>query len=707
MALREVVEKLPRISNKRPAAAQRSSNLPWDADAYATTIDQTGLVCVTDLQGKVLHVNDNFVRTTKYSRKELLGRHLDQLHSRLLPREYFGNLHRTLRSGKPWRSPICNRAKDGSDFWVDATVVPLKSKTGKVVAHLYFLMEIPDAENARAQRQDNSVLLLSVLNNFPGGIAVYDKDLNLVFCNEMQKRLMEYPPELFKSGTPSFKSICRFDAKRGEYGDGDSEQQVRARLALARKKVAYVYERERPNGLKLEVRGTPLPGGAIVTSYLDITRHKRDEETIARLAYHDTLTGLPNRRLMQDRMQMGLARVNRGETLALLEMGLDRFKTINELFGHPVGDKLLQSVAKRVVKCTRETDTVARIGGDEFAVILTGELDGRKVEAVARRIIRSVSRPYTIDGHSITVGANIGIAMAPTDGVDAPKLMANVDLALRRAKANGSGTFCFFELEMQERAQRRYVVQEGLRHALASNEFSLHYQPIVRIEDGETIGCEALLRWSHAQRGSVPASEFISIAEETGLIGPMGEWVLRKACADAKRWPDHVTISVNISPAQLRGQDFISVVTNALDDLDPSRLILEITESLLLQSSRETSQVLEQLRSMGVRFALDDFGTGFSSLSYLQSFPFDKIKIDRSFVSAAVNAERASTLRRSIAQLGRNLGMTTVAEGVETEEQLELLRAEGCMEAQGYLFSRPVPVDALNAIFELRTTVQS
>ena len=348
-------------------------------------------------------------------------------------------------------------------------------------------------------------------------------------------------------------------------------------------------------------------------------------------------------------------------------------------------------------------DTVARLGGDEFAILIMGPKSAADVESIARRVINTVSQPYEIGKHSISIGTSIGIAMAPGDGRCPDKLLKNADLALYRSKTEGRGSHMFFEPKMHEKMQTVRIIESGLRDAIKNNGFELHYQPIINIADRRVVSCEALIRWSHPKRGLVSAAEFIPVAEDCGLIGQIGAWVLQEGCREARKWPADVSVSVNVSPAQFRGQDLESTVLRALGELPPSRLILEITESLLMQNSEVTLRTLERLRAIGVRFALDDFGTGFSSLSYLQSFPFDKIKIDRSFVSATSNWERSSTLRHAIAQLGHSLGMITVAEGVETEDQLTHVQREGCVEAQGYLISKAVSGRDISNFFKQRT----
>jgi len=683
---------------------QKKSPLPyldtsWGAQAFASALDQLGIVSVTDAEGKIIHVNDAFVRISKYTRNELIGQSHSILSSGQHPSEFWAGAYNELSKGSSWRSPVKNRAKDGSFYWVDALIVPLKGKGRRAKGYLSIQIDITRAVTLHIELQERTALLQAVVESFPGGLTAFDRDLRLILCNEKQKQLLEYPEELFSGTRPTIEDLYRFNANRGEYGPGDPEEQVRTRMELVMRGVPQIYERRRPNGTYLEVRGTPLVGGGFVTAHLDITDRKRDQETIGRLAHQDILTGLANRALFQDRIRQGLAGVRKGETLALHCLDLDRFKAVNDTLGHPVGDELLKAVAQRLKAILRDTDTVARLGGDEFAVIQVAPKSIEEVELIARRIIAALSEPFTLGENTVSIGTSIGIALAPNDGVDAEQLMMNADMALYRTKSVGRGAYGFYEHSMHDRLQTRHHIVLGLRSAIANSKFELHYQPIVNVKTRKIVGCEALIRWSHPQRGLIPASEFIPIAEESGLIGQIGDWVLKTACEEASQWPDDIWVAVNISPAQFRGQDLVDKVANAAKGLPLSRLILEITETLLMKDREVATVMLDRLRKMGVRFSIDDFGTGFSSLSYLQSFPFDKIKIDRSFVSATANIKRSATLRRSIIQLGYNLGMTSVAEGVETEQQLDLLRAEGCVEAQGFLFSRAVPAAKIRTMF--------
>ena len=430
----------------------------------------------------------------------------------------------------------------------------------------------------------------------------------------------------------------------------------------------------------------------------DITQHRASEARIAHIVQHDALTDLPNRILFHDRLTRGLSRVERdGAALAVLCIDLDQFKTVNDTLGHPVGDGLLQIVAQRLLNCIREGDTVARLGGDEFAVI-QHHIDGPDAAGrLASRIVEALSAPCDVAGHHVVTGASVGIALAPVDGKDAEDLLKKADMALYRVKADGRGAYRFFEPEMDARMKTRRLLELDLRRALAEGEFELYYQPLFRLSEDRISGCEALVRWNHPTRGLVMPGEFIALAEEIGLIIGLGEWCLKTACIEASAWPTHMKVAVNLSPVQFRSRNLVQTVVQALasSGLAPDRLELEITESVLLHETAGNMKVLHELRELGVRIAMDDFGTGYSSLSYLRSFPFDKIKIDRSFISDLAGDPDALAIVKAVTSLGAGLNIITTAEGVETAEQLAQLRLEGCTEVQGYLISRPCNVETL------------
>ncbi len=452
------------------------------------------------------------------------------------------------------------------------------------------------------------------------------------------------------------------------------------------------------NGRSISAMHQPLPDGGWVGTYEDITERREAEAKIAHMAHFDALTDLPNRVVFMERLGAALSRVRRGgQSLAVLSIDLDRFKSVNDSLGHPVGDKLLCEVARRLAGCVRDGDTVARFGGDEFIVLQIGDQQPRDAEALARRLADAVARPYMIEGREIVIATSVGISVSPTDGTDAHQLLKNADLALYRAKHEGRGTYRFFEPVMDSELQARRSLELDLRHALDRNELDIHYQPIVDLKTGTVAGYEALLRWNHPERGMVSPATFIPLAEEIGLISAIGTWVLQRACHEAVRWPDHVRLALNLSPVQFRSRDLAGIVSAALEasGLPSHRLELEITETVLLDENDSTLAILHELQGLGARIALDDFGTGFSSLSYLRNFPFDKIKVDRSFVRDSDRPDCIAIIR-SVAMLAANLHMATTAEGIETPEQLDRVRKVGCTEGQGYLFARPKPANELD-----------
>ncbi|MCK1339641.1 diguanylate cyclase (GGDEF)-like protein/PAS domain S-box-containing protein [Bradyrhizobium sp. LB8.2] len=433
---------------------------------------------------------------------------------------------------------------------------------------------------------------------------------------------------------------------------------------------------------------------AVLLALMDITERKRAEARLAFMAQHDGLTGLPNRSLLRQQVDEILLHTRRStDKVALLMLGLDNFKAVNDALGHAVGDKLLRGVGKRLRSTLREEDALARLNSDEFAIVQSGLTRPEDAVLLAKRLLEAIADPYLLDGHSVVIGASIGIAMAPGDGDDSEKLLKSAGMALSRAKLDARGTFAFFEAALDAKAQGRRKIEVELRDAIQSDVLRPYYQPLIDLQSGRITGFEALVRWPHADRGMVSPAEFIPVAEETGLINPLGGLMLRRACLDAATWPDDVRVAVNLSPLQFRSGNLLSVVTDALkhSGLPPRRLELEITETLLLEKSAQVLATLHALRALGVRISMDDFGTGYSSLSYLRSFPFDKIKIDQSFVRDLGANREAQAIIRSIVSLGKGLGVIITAEGVETEAELSCLRAEGCDEGQGFLFSKARP----------------
>lgn len=546
-----------------------------------------------------------------------------------------------------------------------------------------------------AELSQQHMISESALNNMSQGLCMFDGDRRLITCNRRFIELYDLSEDLTKPGT-LLTDILAHRVQTGSY-NRSAESYFGERLRMVDRNEHHIDIVEQQNGRTIEILFDPLPGGGWVATHEDITTRRQAEARVAYLATHDPLTDLPNRTVFHARLVDALASVNRGGSLAVHSLDLDRFKDVNDTLGHPVGDALLREVAKRLQAGLREGDLVSRLGGDEFAIIQM-ELDTPEASsALAQRLIETVSAPYLIEGHQIVVGASIGVTIAPTDGVDVDQLLKNSDLALYRAKSLGRGAFSFFEREMDIRLRARRVLEKELREALEGDQFEVYYQPIFDIVANKICGFEALLRWHHPTRGMVPPDEFIPLAEETGDIVKVGDWVLRQACSDAANWSPAMKIAVNVSPVQFKRPGLRESVFGALaaGGLSANRLELEITEAVLLQDSETILATLNNLRAMGVRISLDDFGTGYSSLSYLRSFPFDKIKIDRSFTRDLSLGGDASAIVRTVIRLAKDLGMSTTAEGIETKADLDFLRKNKCTEIQGYLISPPIPAPAI------------
>jgi diguanylate cyclase (GGDEF)-like protein len=540
----------------------------------------------------------------------------------------------------------------------------------------------------------------TAINNMSQGLCFFDADHRLIVCNARYMEMYDLPPGRVGPGTPLSEVVdLRFEA--GSFPAMTREEYLhwRSNVAVSAEPTDSVVELR--NGRTFLIRHRPMPDLGWVATHEDITEKRQSELKIEHMAHHDALTDLANRALLNMRLEQALGDPGDSRMVAVHHIDLDRFKAVNDTFGHQAGDKLLKIVASRLRAVVRASDTIARMGGDEFVIVQAPVADPAEATSLAQRVIIAVGEPFDIDGHLAAVGASIGIALSPGDGSTSEKLLRNADLALYRAKDDGRGTFHFFEPAMDEQMQSRRILEQDLRKALPSGEFELYYQPVVNLRSGTISGFEALIRWNHPQRGLISPATFIPLAEESGFIVPLGEWVIRQACLTAADWPEHLHVAVNISASQFRSAGLMQVIVGALaaSGLKATRLEIEITETVLLQDKEATLAILHRLRALGVRIAMDDFGTGYSSLTYLQSFPFDKIKIDRSFVKDITENSGSLNIVRAVAALANGMGMTATAEGVETTEQLDRITAEGCTEMQGYLFSRPLPAADIERLF--------
>ncbi len=657
-----------------------------------------GVAEIDAASGRFLRVNRRYCQITGRTAAELLGGL--GIHDVLHPDDE--------------RVPICVAEErgdaerryllpDGQIAWVWISVaVTARDALGRALRISAVVQDVTESHAARERLRASEALLRLSLQVGQVGCFTRDIGTGSILCGPETRTMHGFPPGEDPIPTEAWLGMILPEDRR--------EVQAAIRVAVADRlpELGYEYRFHHPftgevrhievrTRYEYDAQGRPVRSmGAII----DVTRSRQAEARITYLAFHDTLTGLPNRARFHERLQAALGMAERGRDVAVLSLDLDCFKDVNDTQGHSVGDALLRDVALRLKSVVDPSCSIARLGGDEFAVIQCGCEQPQAAAALAARIAEALSLPFTPEGHQLAIATSIGIALAPRDGPDVDTILKAADLALYAAKAEGRGRFRFFEAAMSSRAERRLALAADLRRALAGEEFEVYYQPILRAGTLEPVALEALLRWRHPERGLVMPDDFIPLAEELGLIVPMGEWVLARACADAATWPGSVRVAVNLSAVQFASPGLAASVARVLErsGLGPGRLELEITETVMLQDSDATMATLHRIRAMGMRVALDDFGTGYSSLSYLRSFPFDKVKIDRSFARDLGRSPQGNAIMHAVLDLCAGLGMTTTVEGVETAEQLRAVTALGCGEVQGFLFSRAVPASQVPAL---------
>jgi diguanylate cyclase (GGDEF)-like protein len=536
----------------------------------------------------------------------------------------------------------------------------------------------------------------AALNTMAQGLCMFGEDHRLIICNRRYAELYQLPEHLLVPGTHG-QDMLRHQISMGF--DPAKSQDYAEELLADVETICPHSQLELPDGRIVEIHRRVLPNGGWVSTHEDVTENRRAASRIAYLANHDPLTELPNRANFRQHLLRSVGHARRGHGFALHSLDLDRFKAVNDTLGHAAGDELLKQVAERLKKVVRDGDLVARLGGDEFAIIQFPLEHAKQASDLAVRVVKELGETYHIDGHDVVSGTSVGIALAPFDSLNPADLLQKSDMALYRAKSDGRGNHHFFEPGMDILLRSRRGLEHDLRAAIQKGQFELYFQPVLNLARGDIAGFEALIRWHHPVRGMILPEDFISVAEESGLIVRIGEWTLREACRHAAGWPQGINVSVNVSPAQFRNPNFIAMIDNALSAarLAPERLELELTESVLIENTNTIVQMLERLRCMGVKIAMDDFGSGYSSLNYLRSFPFDMIKIDRSFIHDLHKPDCKAIVHATI-ELSNTLGLRTTAEGVETSEQLAILRAEGCTDIQGFLVSHPLPAAQATAL---------
>jgi diguanylate cyclase (GGDEF)-like protein len=553
------------------------------------------------------------------------------------------------------------------------------------------------ARGAGANRVPSQLQLDPGFYAVESGVALWDAADRLIFANRRVAKILGIANDHLVVGL-EFRAFIRLVVETGYLDGRDADEVYELAISLVRRHAPVTCDELLSSGRVVRVSYRPLDIGGWLVDYEDVTDSQKAQAEVAFLAGHDMLTKLGNRALFQERLRETLARIG---DVAVLYLDLDRFKDVNDTLGHPTGDTLLSMVGRRLNHCFRQSDTVARLGGDEFAVVLTPGFHDA-AEAAARHLIEVLTRPFSIGNEEIIIGTSVGIAMAPADGIDPHTLLMNADLALYAAKADGRGTYRFFEQRMGDRLQAQRSIENDLRTAVAHDELDLFYQPLVRAGSGMVVGFEALMRWRHPVRGLIQPTDFIPSAESSRLIIPLGAWGIRRACMDLARLPGNLRVAINLSPVQFRSADLVQTVREALQaaDVAPHRLELEITETTLMKDAESAARILHEFRSLGVRIALDDFGTGFSSLSYLRKFPFDKIKIDKIFIDDIGKSPSSDAIIRAVTGIAGSLGIETVAEGVENNEQYHRVQQEGCDQIQGYLFGRPTPVADVPRVIE-------
>jgi len=657
-----------------------------------------------DREGAVTRWNAGAERAKGYAEAEVLGRNFSMFYT---PEDQASGeprraLETALETGRFERSEWRVR-KDGSRFWASVVIEPVVMR-GSAIGFAKITRDITGEREADEQLAAVHRNLKIALTYMSQGLALYDGGGALILANRRLSEMFGVPCEQVRIGMSigEVMGAIGFSRRRAQ------RLEVRIHAISPDGQMDQTFE-EIGDVHVVSIATRPMPDGGWVMTFEDVTERRRAEMQLAFMAHHDALTSLPNRTFFHERLQQAATQAKRGVPFVLMSLDMNGFKSVNDTLGHAAGDELLQAVAQRLRASLRESDTVARLGGDEFAVIQTGPKSDADAVVLAKRLIHALAQPYLLGGHQVISGCSVGMAMAPRDGSEVDDLLKKADMALYRAKKDETLSYSFFEPELDRRMESRRTLERDLRQALLGDELRLHYQPLVDAQTSEITSYEALVRWQHPTRGMISPADFIPLAEESGLIVPIGEWVVRTACEEAATWAKEVKVAVNLSPAQFKSGRLPEMIAEALSfsGLSAHRLELEITETVLLQNSETTLKALHRLRDLGVRIALDDFGTGYSSLSYLRSFPFDKLKIDRSFVQDLPECRSARAIVQAIAALGASFNMSITAEGVEKLEQMEYLRGEGCNELQGFYLSKPKPKEELVVVRKTAGTARN
>ena len=662
---------------------------------FKRILDIASVVVMTDDKGVITYANDTFCKLSGYSKEEIIGKTHKLVNSDFHPKSFFQDMWNTIKSGNVWRGEIRNKAKDGSLYWVSTTIIPCIDENGAPEQYIAIRTDITKLKQAEAALQT------ALKNDFQTTIKNLENCIFKFKKNEKEKLVFTLAEGRIAKNIGLVTELV-FDKEVKEVFPDDVGQIMHQNFLVAYQGKPVNFEVQIQN-IYFLVYLSPIIQDhqviEVVGTAIDITIRKQSEQLINHMAYHDSLTNLPNRAFFTNRIagMIQLAKEKK-ETFAVMFIDLDQFKNINDTLGHSMGDLLLIAVSNRLLDSVQKDQCVFRLGGDEF-IILLPESNEEQAQGIAEKIIEQLSSAFIIENHEMYITPSIGISMFPKDG---EQLLKNADAAMYQAKSLGRNNFQFFSKDIANKLKRKMYIENELRKAIIHNQFILYYQPQIDITTGKVIGIESLIRWNHPQEGLIPPLDFIPLAEETGLIIPIGEWVLRQACAQNKAWQEAgyepVPISVNVSLSQFRQKDFVELVETVLREsgLAPKYLELEITESMTMDMTY-TERILDSLKALGIKISMDDFGTGYSSLSYLRRLPINKLKIDQSFIRNL--DEKNQAIVRTIITLAKNLQMDVIAEGVELAEHADFLKQNDCILAQGYLYSKPLPKEELDQLY--------
>lgn len=664
-------------------------------------------VCISDANGTILWTNPAFSALSGYSAEEVAGANVRILRSGLHDESFYRNMWEVIGAGKVWRGEITNLHKNGTHVPEEMTIAPVLSKHGEITHFIAINQDITERKNAERAVREAEEKYRTIFENAVIGIFQASPDGRLLNTNRAFARMHGYetPEEVIASSDEKGFPLIRRPEQIEEWG-----RQLETHGVIRSAEVEVKCKDGSQKWVTVNIRAVYDSGGKVIFhegTVEDITKRKLAQQQVDYLAYYDALTGLPNRMLLHDRLNNALAgATRRGSNVAVLFLDLDRFKIINDSLGHSFGDLLLKQVAERLRNQIREHDTVARVGGDEFLIILTDIQSVAEVDAIADRVVKSLTGEFVIRERTLNVTCSLGVSMFPNHGLNGEALIKNADAAMYHAKEQGCNIHSFFTDEISAAVTERLNVENSIRLAIDREEFFLHYQPQINIATGQIIGLEALIRWQHPERGLVMPDKFIRIAENCGLIASLGEWVLKTACHQLKEWQESgvsvVPVAVNVSAMQFRQIGFRDLIKQVLHDtaLAPELIELELTESLLLSNADVMFEILQDLKEMGVKLVIDDFGTGYSSLSYLRQFPVSKLKIDRSFIRDVTENPDDAAITTAIISLSKGLSLKVIAEGVETEQQLSFLKMHQCDEYQGYLFGHPMNAEDVGSLLQ-------